>query len=229
MNRIVQPEILDTLPPLDPRAVGSRKDLRRLNRLMRNHQVMARALKNFDHGSAPKKITELGAGDGNFMLRVAQEIFPPWADASVTLLDLQKNVAPETLNDFAAIGWRTEVVVADVFDWLKTSETNGVIIANLFLHHFDSARLAEMLRLISRRAALFIALEPHRSAWPLFCSRLSWALGCNEVTRHDAVVSVRAGFCGNELSALWPNRVNWELTERRTEMFSHFFSARKIC
>ena len=53
-------------------------------------------------------------------------------------------------------------------------------------------------------------------------------IGCNAVTRHDAAVSVRAGFLGNELSALWPDQKNWQLTERRTGLFSHLFVAQKI-
>jgi hypothetical protein len=97
----------------------------------------------------------------------------------------------------------------------------------LFLHHFEDVRLAELLRLVSLRAKLFIALEPHRAPWPLFCSRLLWAIGCNAVTRHDAVVSVRAGFSGNELSALWPDKNHWRLTEQRAGAFSQLFIAQK--
>ena len=78
MNRIVQPELLDELPPDDPRAVRSRRDLRRINAWMRNHAIMARALQTGWNGHAPKQITELGAGDGNFLLRVAQKISPRW-------------------------------------------------------------------------------------------------------------------------------------------------------
>jgi hypothetical protein len=103
-----------------------------------------------------------------------------------------------------------------------------VVIANLFLHHFEDARLAELLHLISQRARLFIALEPRRAHWPLFCSRLLWVIGCNGVTRHDAVVSVRAGFSGRELSSLWPDKTNWQLTEQSAGAFSHLFIARKM-
>jgi Methyltransferase domain len=228
VKRIVQSEILDTLPPLDPRAVGSRNDLQRINRLMQNHRLMARALEKCVHDFTPKRIVEIGAGDGNFLLSVAQNLSPRWPNVTATLLDLQKNVTPQMLVDFATLGWRTEIIVADVFDWLKTSDASEVIIANLFLHHFEDARLAEMLRLISQHAKVFVAIEPHRAPWPLVCSRLLWAIGCNDVTRHDAVVSVRAGFCGSELSALWPDKKKWQLTERRAGIFSHIFSARKI-
>ena len=53
-----------------------------------------------------------------------------------------------------------------------------------------------------------------------------WVLGCNEVTRHDAVVSVRAGFTGNELSAAWPPG-DWQLEERVAWPFTHLFIARE--
>ena len=228
MKRIVQPELLDTLPARDPRAVRSRRDLRRVNGWMRQHAMMANALQTALPHHPPRHITELGAGDGNFLLRVAQIISPRWPDVKVALPDLQKCVSAETLAAFAALGWPAETIVADVFDWLHTFDAGEVVIANLFLHHFEAARLTELLRLISQRAKLFIALEPRRAAWPLFCSRLLWAIGCNDVTRHDAVVSVRAGFSGTELSALWPDKQNWQLTEQPIGAFSHLFIAQKI-
>jgi hypothetical protein len=103
-----------------------------------------------------------------------------------------------------------------------------VVIANLFLHHFHDLSLAGMFRAIADRARLFIAIEPRRAPLPLLCSRLLWAIGCNRVTRHDAVISVRAGFSGNELSELWPDKPNWRLTEQRAGPFSHLFIAQKI-
>jgi hypothetical protein len=225
VKRIVQPELLDTLPPDDLRAVHSRRDLRRVNAWMRNHSIMASALKNNLNGQAPKKITELGAGDGNFLLRVAKKINLPGVNA--TLLDLQKNVSTQTLATFSKLGWCAELVIADVFDWPQSS--GEIVVANLFLHHFENERLAELLRIISERAKLFVAVEPRRAPLPLFFSRLLWAIGCNDVTRHDATISVRAGFSGSELSALWPDKQNWRLTERRAGLFSHLFIAQKIC
>ena len=225
MSRIVQPEILDTLSPADPRAIRSRRDLRRVNSWMRNHSIMASALKE-KFSDAPKQITELGAGDGNFLLGLAKKLSSCWPNTKVTLLDLQKNVSDETLAAFSKLGWRAEAVIADVFDWPQSSEE--IVIANLFLHHFENERLAELLRIISKRAKLFVAIEPRRSPLPLFFSRLLWAIGCNDVTRHDATVSVWAGFSDEELSSLWPDKNNWRLTERRAGLFSHLFIAQKI-
>jgi hypothetical protein len=253
MKRIVEPEWLDELPPDDPQAVRSRRDLRRLNTWMCNHAIMVRALQTTVNGQTPKQITELGAGDGDFLLRVARRLSSfgvpsrtspdgpnrpavggtglratgAWNEVNVTLLDRQKIVTPQTLAAFASLGWRAEAVVADVFDWPQTPAPAEIVVANEILHHFDDARLAGLFRVIASHARLFIAIEPRRAPWPLFCSRLLWAIGCNSVTRHDATVSVRAGFVREELSALWPDKRNWQLTEQRASLFSHLFIARK--
>ena len=228
MNRIVQPELLDTLPANEPRAIHSRRDLRRINAWMRNHAIMAAALQTAANGSAPKQITDLGAGDGHFLVRVARKISPHWPEVKVTLLDNQKVMSLQTLSSFTPVGWHAEMVAADVFDWLSTAAGLDAVVANLFLHHFQDARLVELFRAVADRARLFVAIEPRRAPWPLFCSRLLWAIGCNSVTRHDATVSVRAGFAGRELSALWPAVSGWQLTERRTGFFSHLFVARRM-
>jgi hypothetical protein len=226
MKRIVQPELLDTLPPDNPRAVHSRRDLRRINWWMHNPAIMASALET-NLPPASQQITELGAGDGCFLLKVAQKMSARWPDVNATLLDLQKNVTRETLAAYAEFGWRAEAVVADVFDWSPSGKADGVLIANLFLHHFEDAQLSGLLRKISQNARLFVAIEPHRSALPSLVEPLLWLIGCNDVTRHDAVVSIRAGFAGEEISALWPDQKNWQLTERRAGLFSHLFIARQ--
>jgi len=240
MNRLVEPELLDELPSGDPRALRSRRDLRRVSAWMQNHKTMAAALVKTRNSSAFSHVTDLGAGDGNFLLRVAQ-LIRNGAPASgpvcsenagrrevkATLLDRQKIVSRKTLESFFRLGWRAEAMAMDVFDWPQTGNSTEVVVANLFLHHFEEARLAELLRKISRHAKLFVAVEPRRAVWPLFCSRRLWAIGCSAVTRHDAVASVRAGFSANELSALWPDGTNWLLTERSAGPFSHLFIAQR--
>jgi 2-polyprenyl-3-methyl-5-hydroxy-6-metoxy-1,4-benzoquinol methylase len=226
VNRLVQPEFLDRLPPDDPRAIHSRRDLHRVNAWMGNHRLMAGILQKKFARQPPKQIIELGAGDGNYLLRVAQKITPPWPDVKATLLDLQKNTSEKTLAAFTALNWHAEAIVANVFAWPPME--SEVVIANLFLHHFEEPQLGELLQTVSRRAQVFIAIEPRRGQWPWLCSRLLWAIGCNDVTRHDATVSVRAGFSGQELSRLWPDKQDWQLTEQRAGAFSHLFIARKI-
>jgi hypothetical protein len=102
------------------------------------------------------------------------------------------------------------------------------MIANLFLHHFPAAQLAELLRAAASLARAFVAVEPRRSERALFCSRLLRLIGCNRVTRHDAPISIRAGFAGQELSQLWPTGGGWSLRERPAGWSSHLFIARRM-
>ncbi len=225
--RTIEPEWLDELPPDDPRARRSRRDLRRINALMTNSSLVARELKRVFPGQPPGAIADIGAGDGHFMLRVAEKISTEWHATDVVLLDQQSLVSTETSAKFAAAGWQPQAVTADVFAWLAQPDgpTFDVIVANLFLHHFDAARLAELLSLVARRTRVLIACEPARSGRALLASHLLGMVGCNDVSRHDALVSVRAGFKNRELSGLWPAGSAWTLREHARGLFSHCFVA----
>lgn len=227
MPRVVEPEWLDHLPADDPRAVRSRGDLRRINRLMSATRLLGEALDPLMAGRSNVRIVELGAGDGSLLLRLARSRANTWPAVTLDLLDMQPIVAPETLSHYADLGWTANVVRADVFDWLRDAATSGdvddapIIVANLFLHHFEGQRLSELLRGIAARARAFVCVEPRRSSFALLGSRLLGVIGCNEVTRHDAVVSVRAGFSDHDLSQAWPDAATWALREHAAGLFSH--------
>src|ERR1043166_4622327 len=71
-GRRLDPEWLDELPPEDPRAVGSRKDLRRLNRIMSHVPFLADVWRRNRPDRWIETIVELGAGDGTFLLEFAR-------------------------------------------------------------------------------------------------------------------------------------------------------------
>ena len=208
MQRVLEPEWLDTLPPHDARARRARADLRRVNFLMGNAGHIARALGQMNL----RRIADLGAGDGSLMRRVLRR----WPDAEVTQVD---RAPPAEAAD--------HVVRADALEFLaRPGARFDAIVANLFLHPFEPAPLRRLLALAAQRTGVFVACEPRRSRFALQASRLLGLLGCNDVTRHDAVISVRAGFRGRELSALWPEQ-GWRLVERPAWPFGHLFVARR--
>jgi hypothetical protein len=222
--RLLVPEILDRLAPDDPRALRSRRDLARINGVMRQAAIMARALSDFP---APKLLADLGGGDGRFLLSVARRLAKRWPGVTVLILDQQAIVSTETRAGFAALGWDCEVRQGDIFQTLPQIAPD-IITVNLFLHHLDDAALARLLALAASRAKGFAACEPHRSTFALLASHLVFALGANDVSRHDAVASVRAGFRDSELSQLWPQAGAWRLGEHAAFAFSHVFKAHAI-
>lgn len=229
LPRIVQSETLDHLPENDPRAIHSRHDLQRINRIMGSKLIMLHALR---HAAipAPKRILELGAGDGTFMLALAQSLAPKWRGVQLDLLDRQNLVTPHTLQAFRRLGWYPTIVHKDVLEWSAQpyADNYDLILANLFIHHFEGETLSLLLGAISTRCNAFVACEPRRSKFALGGSRMVGLLGANDVTQEDAVLSVQAGFCKRELSSLWPHRYrSWNLRECEAGLFSHCFIARR--
>ena len=228
MLRNVLPELLDELPADDRRAIQSRGNLKRVNALMGNADIMARALLDGSREGIPETLVELGAGDGTFLLQIARRVAPRWNGLRAVLVDQQPLVTSQTRAQFEALSWQVEPVQADVFHWLQApaARTADITIANLFLHHFVERDLSTLLREASRQTRLFLACEPRRSRPALAAAAMLGFIGCNGVTVHDATTSVRAGFRDHELSAAWPSAAGWTLTEGRAGHFTHGFVAR---
>lgn len=225
--RVVEPELLDELAKENPRAIHSRRDLQRINFFMGNVTLAEGNLRNLFPENAPKRIVELGAGDGTFALALARRFSSEWKNVNVILVDRQDLVSNQTREKLLESGWIPEAVSANVFEWLPDCGPADCIFANLFLHHFDGEKLSRLFRLASTRTERFFACEPRRSRSGIFGTKLLWLIGCNDVTRHDALASVRAGFSENELSALWPDAENWRIMEKEQGLFSHSFVAER--
>jgi hypothetical protein len=222
MGRVLTSEILDVLSPDDPRAQRSRRDLALINTVMCQSRIMADALSALP---APKLIVDLGGGDGRFMLRVARRLAKRWPGVTVMIADRRAIVSAETRACFARLGWACENLTGNVLETMPLIGPD-IVTANLFLHHLDDATLARLLALVACQAAGFVACEPRRSALGLAGARMVFALGANDVTRHDAVASVRAGFLGREISDLWPEGApGWRLSEHGAFPFTHLFQA----
>lgn len=239
-QRAVAVEALDHLPVDHPAALRSRRDLRRIHYCMGSRPVLLRALRTAmprPSAGRPLRMLELGAGDGTLLLGVARHLAPHWPHVDLTLLDRQPLLVPQTTRAFARLGWTVRQQHADVFDWAapwhalshatdaaaaeRAPAPWDLIVTSLFLHHFADAALAGLLRAIAAATPAFVALEPRRAPLAWAGSRLVGLIGANAVTREDSVLSVRAGFRGQELSALWPPACGWQLREHPAHLFSH--------
>lgn len=180
MMREVREEILDGLSPGDPEAVRSRADLRRINFLMGNSRWIVRQVGKHRE-SAEKGIVELGAGEG-ILLRELSEFGPV---VGLDLMPRPHGLPPE-------VGWESG-------DATRAEVSGGILVANLFLHHFEGPELRSLGKLV-RNFDLLVAVEPWRTAGALWLGRTMNPL-VGRVTRHDMEVSIRAGFRPGELAA----------------------------
>lgn len=186
MQRYLEPELLDHLDPADPEAVRSRAELRMINGIMGNHRWLQRQLRR--HLVGRPVILELGAGDGAFSRGLVASGLVQ-AD-QVAALDLM----PPPPDWPEGARW-VQGSVLDKDSWPQAD----IIIANLFLHHFDEAQLRQ-IGAAMLRARVVIACEPARRSLHLVQGALLAALtDLGHVTRNDMLTSIRAGFLGDEL------------------------------
>lgn len=200
-ERVVIPELLDHLPADDSEARRSRRDLRRINVLMGNERWVYRTVSRFP-AEANRGIVEIGAGDGILCSKLAT-LFP---QAAVTAYDL----APVPVDLAARIVWHR----GDLFT-MPAPASGGVLVANLFLHHFEGDALTALGRWLENFEVL-VFNEPDRAALPHVLGGLlhPWI---NRVTRHDMHVSIRAGFAAGDVPrflSLAPGR--WRTQESST-------------
>lgn len=184
-DRVIIPEILDSLDPADPRAVRSRRDLRLIDLFLGNSRWIVRQLKK--QTPPPARVIEIGAGAGD-LCRKIQTALP---FSTVTGLDLIQR--PKNLP--SSIQW----IGGDFFQTLPKIDASACV-GSLILHHFPNEALRDLgACLQSFRSLIFC--EPLRARLPLFFSKLSSPIA-GEVTRHDMPASIRAGFHPGELPAL---------------------------
>ncbi len=201
--RRVEPELLDSLAEEAPASRASRRDLRRINRLLGTAGWCARVL---GARRRPGEGTlEIGAGGG--------ELAPCLMGDDVLLAGLDRSRRPANWPE-SALWFQTDVL--QFAGWAGFP----VVVANLFLHHFERRDLAALGHQLGRHARLIVVSEPlrvqrTRRLFDLVCPLLR----AHAVTRHDGRVSIAAGFRGAELPgllALDPQLWRWETAETWT-------------
>lgn len=206
MQRVVKPEILDSLSPGDPAAVASRRDIALYNRLMGNFRWFGKSLGKV---AAPAHFIELGAGDGGLGMYLQRHHI--LADESVyTGVDL----IPRPADWPAHWNWQQRDLLDTEFGDATT------LLANLILHQFGDVELNRLGTTISDSGIRTLLLnEPVRRPLHLWQISLSRLLGVHAVTLQDARTSIRAGFRGDEAGRLLQlDRKEWTFTHCETFM-----------
>ena len=196
MQRTLEPEILDSLPPGHPDAVQNRRDLRVINQIVGNHRWLARTLPRL---LQPDESTlEIGAGTGELGVHLASR--------GIALSGL--DIWPRPRDWPADQAWHR----ADLRSF-EGYAAYAAVIGNLIFHQFSPAELAGLGAKLRRSARVIVACEPWRHRFFQIGYRaLAYAVGANHVSLHDGHVSIAAGFRGDELPlALGLKQTDWTI------------------
>ena len=193
--RQIKSEILDDLDAKDPQARRSRQDLRRINLFMGNMRwIREEILKVLSQTNTKLNVIEIGSGDGQFL-----ESLKHIKGLNLKGVDLQ----PKPKSISSEIEW----IQKDVFEINNLPQNNSyptAVICNLILHHFTDDQLSKLGKLISQANHIIIN-EPSRRLIPLLMGYLAFPL-LGKVTRHDMIISIRAGFRDRELLKFFPSK-----------------------
>jgi SAM-dependent methyltransferase len=188
-ERVLGEEILDRAD--DETAASNLRDLERIHRLLGGASIVASRMREVASREEEIQVLDAGAA-GGWLGRALVRDFPR---ARVTSLDLRER------NLRLGGGAR---VAADLASPPFRDGSFDVVIACLFLHHFDdesAARMLERMAALSSRAVIVVDLWRLRAA-RAFLPATRGLFGWSEITVHDGRLSVEAGFTLEELRSL---------------------------
>lgn len=198
-ERKVTPELLDSLPAEAPAAIRSRRELRVVNALMGNERWVIRELLAREK-IAGNGIVEIGAGEGS----LCRKMHAHFSNNRICGIDLLER--PASLPQ--AIDWHCGNVIT-----LDPPRGFGVLVANLFLHHFTDEELGWFAAWLPHFSLVIINEPLRRQSAHVWGSFLRPFIG--HVTRHDMHVSIDAGFLCGELPELFhEHAADWEIQEK---------------
>ena len=179
--RKIVPELLDSASPAE--IATNLRDLQRINRYFGGRQTLRSVLRPLQRPGLT--ILDVGAASADHAASLP--------NARVVSLDRSE------AHLHHGHGAR---VAADAFALPFAPRSFDLVMANLFLHHFENDAIVSLLQSFAAVARLGVVindLERSRLAWsflPLTAPLLRWS----PITLHDGPVSVAAGFRPTELA-----------------------------
>lgn len=198
--RVVEDELLDTLPYGDATSERIHKDIHRYNRILGHYRWMHRQLAK--HLREGDRVLEIAAGRGK-LLNVLASTGALKRASAVTAFDAVCDRPADLPDDMQWHICRAE-------DYTGYLEADVVIVCNFF-HQLQNEALNK-LGLELRNCRLILATETHRSPIAYRLCQLSRLIGFSAEGIGDGTKSLHAGFKGNELAeglCLSPNE--WKI------------------
>lgn len=191
------------IPPAELRAALA--DLRRTNRWLGGVRALGRALHPYlatAPADRPLEILDVGTGGADLPIALVHLARGLGRSVSVTAVDLRPQTASFAAEAVAGTHG-VRIVCADARRLPFGPRSFDLVVASLFLHHFDDgdvARLLDVFRRLARRAVVVNDLRRHAVPWA-FIAVTARLLRRGPTYVHDAPLSVRRGFTADELQA----------------------------
>jgi ubiquinone/menaquinone biosynthesis C-methylase UbiE len=190
-HRAVEPELLDE-GVSEAETLRSLADLRFVNRWLGGRRAVRRAVAPILRGVPGARLLDVGCGSADLPAFLVRSLPGAATAVGVDLKLLHLQQAPAEVRR----------VVADVRSLPFASRSFDVVLASLFLHHFDGHEVAEVLgRLYALCRRALVVNDLHRARVPYLFARavFPWVLK-SPVSVADGLLSIRRAFTPSELA-----------------------------
>jgi SAM-dependent methyltransferase len=190
--RATESELLDEGVP-ESEALESLEDLRRVNRWLGTHRRLLKVVRPFLERSPEPRLLDVGCGSADIPDRIRRSFARPLLTVGVDIKLLHLRQAPPAVRR----------VVADVNALPFPSGAFDVVLASHFLHHFDGAETAAVLRRLydlARRALVVDDIRRARVPYVFARSLFPFMLR-SRVSVVDGALSIRRAFTVREMAA----------------------------
>ena len=176
-----------------------------INKLLGGNKVVLSGLdfllKN-SNNKTPITIVDLGCGNGAMLRTLA--VYARKKKLKFTLIGIDANAHTlayaETLSqDFEEIQYKNIDVFSKEFDALSFD----IVVATLFMHHFDEQEILSLVQQSSTKATIGVVINDlHRHWMSYYLFKVFSLFFGNKMTRHDGAISILRGFKKDELATL---------------------------
>jgi len=189
MKRVVEAEMLASASPGEAERCLS--DLARINRCFGGHRILQRVFDSLVNRNDVFTVLDFGAASGD----AGRAIRKRFRNARVISADISQNHLR---------GTPEPRIVADAFQPPFGERSVDFVLCCLLLHHFSEqeiVRLIQCLLPLCRRALVVVDLQRHVIP-KAFLALTRHLFGWTELTVHDGLISVNAGFRSGDLRRL---------------------------
>jgi len=191
-RRATDPERLDEGVP-ETEALRSLADLRFVNRWLGNRGRLASLVRPYLEASPRPRLLDVGCGSADIPAYLLRQASRPLVAVGVDIKMLHLEAAPREVRR----------VRADVRALPFAPRSFDVVMASLFLHHFDAGEVADVLRgLFALTRGALVINDLRRARLPYAFAKATFPLLLrSRVSRNDGLLSIRRAFTPDELAA----------------------------
>ncbi|MFD2552413.1 methyltransferase domain-containing protein [Bizionia sediminis] len=197
-------EIMDDFSIEGPILHDTLNTLANINKWLGGNAVTLNALKSLLANypkNRPLTIIDLGCGGGDILRRIAKYGQKEGYTFQLIGVDANKEAvvyAQQLSEAYPNISYVACNILSEQFDALEYD----IVLATLFLHHFENEQITKLLTKLTQKAKLGIIINDlHRHAWAYYLFKIVCIPIKNQMIIDDGLTSILRGFKRKELIA----------------------------